>query len=117
MTVSDVIEYYKALEQSTNNTDSGIFIEFMLDLILRALKQHVQTDTVYETVFDAVNAILNLMKENPLISYEELARKTGKSRATISRKIAELKKRGVVERVGADKNGSWKVNSEKENGR
>ena len=95
-------EYYKAIELSTDNTDSGIFVEFMLGLILDSLNTHIS-----DTVNDTVNLILNLIKEDPLISYDEIAKKLEKSRATISRKISELKKQGIIERVGADKNGKW----------
>ena len=95
-------EYYKAIELSTDNTDSGIFVEFMLGLILDSLNTHIS-----DTVTDTVNLILNLIKEDPLISYDEIAKKLEKSRATISRKISELKKQGIIERVGADKNGKW----------
>jgi fic family protein len=56
--------------------------------------------------------ILTCIKENPAISYKELAKKTGKSRITISRKLAELKKAGRITRVGADKNGYWRVEDE-----
>lgn len=35
-------EYYKAIELSTQNTDSGIFVEFMLGLILKVtVNSHV----------------------------------------------------------------------------
>jgi len=61
--------------------------------------------------------ILTCIKENPAISYEELAKKTGKSRITISRKLAELKKAGRITRVGADKNGYWRVEDENQSNR
>ncbi len=101
-------EYYKAIEKSTENSDSGIFVEFMLGLILDSLKLHI-ADIVNDTVNDTVNSILKLIKENPFISYDEIAKSLKKSRATVSRHIAELKKQGLLERIGADKNGKWLV--------
>ncbi|MDY5811191.1 MAG: winged helix-turn-helix domain-containing protein [Treponema sp.] len=62
-----------------------------------------------DTVNDTVNSILQLLKENPLISYDDIAKKLGKSRPTVSRKIAELKKQGVIERAGSAKKGSWRI--------
>ena len=100
-------EYYKTIEKSTENSDSGIFVEFMLGLILDSLKLHIA-----DTVNDTVNSILNLIKENPFISYDEIAKSLKKSRATVSRSIAELKKQGLLERIGADKNGRWQVKAE-----
>ena len=59
---------------------------------------------------DTVNAILALIKQNPSITYEDLTKKTGKSRRTISRIITELKTTGTIARVGSDKTGHWMIN-------
>ena len=63
-----------------------------------------------DTVNDTVNAILALIKQNPSIIYEDLTKKTGKSRRTISRIITELKTTGTIVRVGSDKTGHWMIN-------
>ena len=97
--------YYKALEQSTAQNDSGIFIDFMLETIIHAIQENQRADTINDTI----NEILSAIKENPALSYEELASKTGKSRITISRKLAELRKAGRITRVGANKNGYWRI--------
>ena len=102
-------EYYKVIEKATDSCDSGIFVEFMLQVISDAIHMHDRSDTVNDTVNDTVKLILSLLKENPSISYEELASKTGKSRVTISRKLSELKKNNLIRRMGADKNGHWEV--------
>ena len=60
-----------------------------------------------DTVNDTVNAILALIKQNPSITYDDLTKKTGKSRRTISRIITELKTTGTIARVGSDKTGHW----------
>ena len=113
MILQNQTAYYKALEHSTAQNDSGIFIDFMLEIIIKTIQENKQDNTVdnalNDTVNDTVNAILRCIKENPAISYEELAKKTGKSRVTISRKLAELKKAGQITRVGADKNGYWHI--------
>ena len=108
MILQNQAAYYRALEHSTAANDSGIFIDFMLDIIMQTIHESKRDDTVNDTV----NMILTCIKENPAISYEELAKKTGKSRITISRKLAELKKAGHITRVGADKNGYWRVKAE-----
>ena len=105
MILQNQAAYYRALEHSTAANDSGIFIDFMLEIIMQTIQENKQDDTVNDTV----NMILTCIKENPAISYEELAKKTGKSRITISRKLAELKKAGHITRVGADKNGYWRI--------
>ena len=53
--------------------------------------------------------ILNLIQENPHISRNELSKKIGLSETSIYNNIQELKAQGYIERVGADKNGYWKI--------
>ena len=64
-----------------------------------------------DPVNDLVNrSILQHLKQNPKSTYRELADKTGYSTATIKRHIQELKRKGIIERVGSDKTGFWKFN-------
>ena len=53
--------------------------------------------------------ILNLIQENPHISRNELSKKIGLSETSIYNNIQKLKAQGFIERVGADKNGYWKI--------
>jgi biotin operon repressor len=66
-------------------------------------------ETVNETVNETVKSILIHIKENPQITQRELCDILGKSRATITRSIKELQEKGLLVRVGADKNGLWEV--------
>ena len=108
MILKNQAAYYKVIEQSTEENDSGIFIDFMLKIIAKIIK----SNRINDTVNDTVNLIIQHLKENPEISYEQLAAKIGKSRVTVSRKISELKKAGKIKRIGADKNGYWLVEEE-----
>jgi ATP-dependent DNA helicase RecG len=56
-------------------------------------------------------AILAEIKRNPKITNEELIKLTGKSRATITRRIKALRESGVLIRIGSNKNGYWEVES------
>ena len=94
-------EYYKAIQESTDSSDSGIFVEFMLSMILKSLQQHSKNEPI--------NLILSLLKENPSYTKEELAEKIGKSRATVTRLLAKLVDEGKIKRVGSNKTGHWKV--------
>ena len=51
--------------------------------------------------------ILQYLKQNPKANYREIADQTGYSTATIKRHIQELKKFGIIERIGSDKIGYW----------
>jgi predicted HTH transcriptional regulator len=56
-------------------------------------------------------AILNCLKQKSKARYMELASETGYSASTIKRHIQELKKLGLLDRVGSDKSGHWKINN------
>ena len=53
--------------------------------------------------------ILLLLKDNPKITANQLAEMLNMSGRQIERIIASLKKEGKLERIGANRNGSWKV--------
>ena len=53
--------------------------------------------------------IINLIKNNKYITKKELEKKTRLSKATVDRLISKLKEKGAIERVGANKNGYWKI--------
>lgn len=54
--------------------------------------------------------IVQLMSENPKITYNELARITERHRDTIREHVKNLQQQGLVTRVGPDKGGHWQVN-------
>lgn len=63
-----------------------------------------------DLVNDPVKAnILQHLQRKPNANYAELVEKTGYSTATIKRHIQELKKLGIIERIGSDKTGHWKI--------
>ena len=67
-------------------------------------------DPVNDLVNNAVKRnILQHLKQNPKANYKELADETGYSASTIKRHIQELKKMGIIERIGSDKTGYWKI--------
>jgi predicted DNA-binding transcriptional regulator YafY len=49
------------------------------------------------------------MREDKNLSLAEMATRMGVEQRTIKRDVAHLKQMGVVERVGANKNGYWVV--------
>lgn len=79
-------------------------------------------DTVNVSVKENTNArikisenmhiILNAIRENPCITQNKLAEKIGVSVRSIIRNMKKLQEADLVRRVGADKNGYWKVQGE-----
>lgn len=53
--------------------------------------------------------LYSLLKENPNITRQELAENISKTTRTVQRILNSLRQKGVLERVGSDKYGSWKI--------
>ena len=53
--------------------------------------------------------IMEMVREAPTLSYDDLVARTGKDRTTIMRNIQKLKQIGVLNRVGSKKTGHWQV--------
>ena len=53
--------------------------------------------------------LLNVIRSNPAISYDELAHLVNKDRTTVMRNIGKLKDRGFLKRAGSRKTGHWEI--------
>ena len=69
----------------------------------------VTENTTVKTVEKAVEKILAMIKENPKITQAELSELTGLSRRGIEWNISQLKKSGLITRIGPAKGGYWQV--------
>lgn len=54
--------------------------------------------------------ILNYIRDNNNITKKQLQEKTQKSKTTVDNTISFLKENGLLERIGSNKTGYWKVN-------
>lgn len=54
--------------------------------------------------------ILELLSENPAYTYQEIANRLNIGRKAVFGRIKKLKEKGLLERVGSDKYGYWKIN-------
>jgi len=117
-------DYYLAIRQSTQQTDSAPFIEFMLQMIYDAISEAnniTSDDGLNEGLNEGLNDGLKLSKldKDILIFIQQdryktnaqLAEKCGKSQSTIERRVKFLKDAGLITRIGAKKTGYWQVNS------
>lgn len=66
-------------------------------------------DRLGEKLGENRKKILALMKENRYITIPELSEKLGISTTAIEKNIKHLKGIGLIERIGPDKGGSWRV--------
>lgn len=53
--------------------------------------------------------VLALLRAEPNLTIPLLAEKTGKSHSTIERQLRKLREQGVIQRIGSDKTGQWKI--------
>ena len=114
-------QYRYALRAGSDAGDSGVFITFMLHLILAALEKCGKGAGGARAVagVKAVGSgrvkgsggdLLNALAEAPAATYDQLAARLGVSPATVKRRLSALKKSGAITREGSKKAGTWKVN-------
>ena len=53
--------------------------------------------------------IIELIKDNPQITTQEMAEAIGIIRRTVAKHIKSLQEKGIIKRVGPDKGGHWEV--------
>ena len=118
-------QYRYALRAGSDAGESGVFITFMLHLILAALEKCGKgaggaqavagvkvagSGKVKGSGGDLINDLLNALAEAPAATYDQLAARLGVSPATVKRRLSALKKSGAITREGSKKAGTWKVN-------
>ena len=52
---------------------------------------------------------MTLLAENPGYTMPQLAERLGVSRKTVAARLKKLKEEGLIERVGSDRKGYWKL--------
>jgi len=118
---------YEDLSKGIHKTEKYL-IRFMLSLLLKEnhllknREMHIQyIDTLNDTVKpqnDTVNdTVFNLITQNNKITAVEISELLNISLSTVKRKIKKLKEKNIIERVGSDKTGYWKIikNDNKQN--
>ena len=118
-------EYIKSLAESQENDNPQLFLDFMLnhhiDNILEQISEYknsmsddtlkVQNDTLNDTLklSDKECTVFELIKSDLSINTDQIVEKTGFGRATVMRAIKVLKEKGLVDRNGSKKTGSWEL--------
>jgi Fic family protein len=73
-------------------------------------KQNVADNVPESMLVKRQNAILNFIKMNNQISANEISDLLKVSMRTIQRDIQQLKEQGIIEHIGSDRGGYWKLN-------
>ncbi|MCR5456432.1 MAG: putative DNA binding domain-containing protein [Bacteroidales bacterium] len=64
---------------------------------------------IQEKLNETENLVYSVIATSQHISKEKIAQKIGKSRATITRTLSKMIKKGIIQRIGSDKNGYWQI--------
>ncbi len=95
------------------NDDAGYEFKAIIqrDELIKTVKitDYITVNTSVKSRENTGEKILELMKSNPKITIPEIANILSKSKSTIDKQIAKLKKNSRLERIGSDKTGVWKV--------
>ena len=106
-------EYYNAINRSPDLGDSGPFIDFMFGEILNALVGHQGTSNAEiagEMGLGYLHErVLGYLRADNHTTAAKIADGLDMSARQIERIMADLKAKGVIRRVGANKNGYWEV--------
>lgn len=62
-----------------------------------------------DTVKPQNDTVFSLIKQNKNITATEISERLNMSLSTVRRKIKDLKKQEIIERIGSDKTGYWKI--------
>ena len=124
-------QYYDAITASSNAGQSGPFIDFMLNEIYKTLKEHqgeALPDKLHDKVpnklpnkvpnklrlqypdlSDAVWDVYQELKEDGYASAATVGSHLGISDRMVRKHISVLRDAGIIERIGGNKTGYWKL--------
>lgn len=112
----DRAEYIQALVDAREQESLAPLRNFMLEEHIRNLSKEIAeykksqlsdpinifTDPIAERLYQAI-------LQNDSLNYSGYAALLGVSEATIKRRLADLKKAGMIVRIGSNKTGRWKT--------
>lgn len=98
--------YYGALNEANAVGSSTLFVTFMLRVIRDAVIPYGVTQKKKDLVR---TKILEYIKAYPNSTMPEVASQVGASKRTVERVIADLKRTGVIRRLGSARSGSWEI--------
>ena len=102
-------KYYDSIAQCHINGNVNVFIDFMLMCINSALEKTTQKTTQKIKFNNNQLKIIELIKENPKITRNELANKLNITPDGIKYNLRKLINNDIIERIGPKNGGYWKI--------
>ena len=113
MVYSNQKAYYHAINRSSDLGDSGPFIDFMLEEILNALVDHQgksNSDIADEKGLNYQQLrVLGYLRADRHTTAAKIAADLDMSDRQIERMLADMKAKGIIRRIGANRNGYWEI--------
>ncbi len=100
-------KYYDSIEQCHINGNANVFIDFMLMCINSSLEKTTQKTT--QKLNNNQLKIIELIKENPKITRNELAGILNITADGVKYNLKKLVDNKIIERIGPDNGGYWNV--------
>ena len=97
-----VIIYRKDLEGLIENTEKDLKNDNINVNINDTINVNIKLNKTEKT-------ILEMVINNPNITQSEIAEKLNITKVTVNRNINKLKEKNIIKRIGANKNGYWKI--------
>lgn len=102
-------KYYDSIAQCHVNGNVNVFIDFMLMCINSSLEKITQKTTQKIKLNNNQLKIIELIKENPKITRNELANKLNITSDGVKYNLKKLVDNKIIERIGPDKGGYWEI--------
>lgn len=124
-------QYYNAITASSNDANSGPFIDFMLGEILKTLET-LKGETIQSVPNKVLNKVPNKVpnklrnafpeipegaweiysqiKVAPQLTIAQIANNLSVSDRMVKKHLSTLKEKGLIVRIGSNKTGHWKIN-------
>lgn len=113
MVYSNQQAYYHAINRSSDLGDSGPFIDFMLEEILNALVGHQGKSNADIADKKGLNfqqqRVLGYLRADRHTTAAKIAADLNMSARQIERMLADMKAKGIIRRIGANRNGYWEI--------
>ena len=102
-------EYYDSIMKCHINGNANEFIYFMLSTIFNLLEKTTQKTTQKIKLNKNQLIIIELIKDNPKITKNEMAKKMNITVDGVKYNLKKLSENDIITRVGPDNGGYWKV--------
>ena len=113
MVYSNQQAYYHGINRSSDLGDSGPFIDFMLEEILNALVGHQGKSNADIADEKGLNyqqqRVLGYLRADRHTTAAKIAADLDMSARQIERMLADMKAKGIIRRIGANRNGYWEI--------